>query len=105
MTASRGSRSVARAATARRRCTPDQSTQRVVMLARLAALPQDLRVHRAEHPSVPQVRHGNLDLHQARSVHDDAFQRLIVPNERDQLTFVKGPHLVEATYLPFARAV
>jgi hypothetical protein len=38
-------------------------------------------------------------------VHDDAFQRLIVPNERDQLTFVKGPHLVEATYLRFARAV
>jgi len=105
MTATRGSRSAARAATARRRGAPDQAAQRVIVLARLAALPQRLRVHGAEHPSVPQVRHGNLDLHQARSVHDDAFQRLIVPNERDQLTFVKGPHLVEATYLPFARAV
>jgi len=105
MTATRGSRSAARTATARRRGAPDQSPQSVIVLARLAALPQDLRVHRAEHPSVPQVRHGNLDLHQTRSVHDDAFQRLIVPNERDQLTFVKGPHLVEATYLRFARAV
>jgi hypothetical protein len=105
VTAARGPRSTARAATARRRCAPDQSAQRVIVLPGLASLPQQLRVDGAEHPSVPEVWHSNLDLHQARSVHDDALQRLIVPDERDQLTFVKGPHLVEATYLRFARAV
>jgi hypothetical protein len=30
-------------------------------------------------------------------VHDDALQRLMFPNERDELAFVKGPHLVEPT--------
>jgi hypothetical protein len=92
-----GSRSGARAATARGRCAPDQSAQRVIVLAGHASLPQQLGVNGAEHRSVPGVGHCDLDLHQARSVHDDALQRLMFPNERDELAFVKGPHLVEPT--------
>jgi len=87
----------ARAAMARARCAPDQPAQRVVVLAGCAPLAETLRVNGAEHPSVSGVGHRDLDLHQARSVHDDGFQLLVLTHERDELAFVKGPHLVEPT--------
>ena len=67
------------------------------MVAGHASLPQQLWVNGSEHGSVPAVGHRDLDLHQARSVHDDAIQRLMFANQRDELAFVKGPHVVELT--------
>ena len=89
VTATRGSRSGARAAAAGGRCAPDQPAQRVIVLAGLGPLPHELRVNGAEDRSVPGVGHRDLDLHQARNLHDDAVQRLMIPDERDELAFVK----------------
>src|SRR4051794_39772423 len=91
-----GSRPGARAAGCGRR-PPDQAAELLVALAGFAPLAQQLRVHGAEHPAVPAVRHGDLDLHQARNVDDDAVERLVFPDERDQLAFVKGPHRPQPT--------
>src|SRR5690348_3617813 len=97
MAASRRSRSASLAAAATEACAPDHSAERIIVLARLASLAQQFRVDRAEHRAVRGVRHRDLDLHEARNMDDDPVERLVFPDERDELSFVKGPHLVEPT--------
>ena len=103
VTASRGSEPGARAAAGGHRAA-DQSAQVLIVLAGLASLPEELRVDGAEDRSAAGVGDSDLDLHQARGVHDDALERLVVGYERDELAFVKGPHLVERTQVSAAHA-
>jgi hypothetical protein len=87
-----GSRSAARAGTARGRCSPYQSAQRAIMLAGDAALPHRLRMDGAEHRSALSVRDGDFDPHQARRVDDDTVELPAFPDQRHELAFVKGLH-------------
>ena len=52
-------------------------------------------MNRSEHRPVGGVRNRDLDLHQARGVDDDPVERVVFADERDELAFVKGLHLVE----------
>jgi hypothetical protein len=97
--------SAARAGASRGRCPPYQAAQRVIVLAGHAALPQRLRMDGAKHRSALGVRDGDLDLHQARCVHDDAIERAAFPNQRHELAFVEEPHAPEPTRLPARRCV
>ena len=91
-----GARSRARTTPAEA-CAADLLAHGVVVLAGLASLPEHLRVDRAEHRSVRVVRHCDLDFHEARDMDDDPVERLVFADERDELAFVKGLHLVEPT--------
>jgi hypothetical protein len=81
----------------RRRCPPDEQSQRRIVGSLLLALAQRAWVDRVEHRTANRVDHRNHDFRATRGVEDDPIESSRRAADADQVTYLSGLHNTELT--------